>query len=120
MNYYRPSEIAGSNGEHTGKWRYTVTNDGRTYAVGYCAEQMCEHDTPDEAREHYRQYELDTAVREFETVGSAHPCEVCGEWTNKGLEVGVGIGRPFHLCDEHRTLDYVREHYTAGDVVSSY
>lgn len=61
MNYYGPREIADESGKGIGKWRYTVRNDNHVFAVGYCAEQHCQHDTPDKAREHYRQYEVDTA-----------------------------------------------------------
>lgn len=37
MNYYSPREIRDAEGKPTGKFHYTVKNDGHISAVGYCS-----------------------------------------------------------------------------------
>lgn len=59
MNYFDAREILGPDGEPSGRWRYTCRNDDKVWAVGYCAEGCPGHPTPEEAREHYRQFVLD-------------------------------------------------------------
>lgn len=56
MNYYQPLEIATEAGQPSGKWRMTLTNDNYTYAIGYCRERKCEHLSPEEASDCYREY----------------------------------------------------------------
>lgn len=119
MNYYGPREIADESGNGTGKWRYTVRNDDRVRAVGFCAEQHCQHDTPEEAREHYRQYEVATA-HEAEVGWPGNACRECGALTQKGYAVGRGGMGLVLLCDEHRTRDVLNKHVVAGDAISSY
>lgn len=115
MNYYGPREIADENGTGIGKWRYTVRNDDRVYAVGYCADGCPGHDTPEEAREHYRQYTLDHAHEaEFRPPSE---CLICGAWTPKGFDVDH---HTYALCDEHRTREHLDPLVKPGDAISSY
>ena len=51
MNYYKPMKKA-----DTLKWQFTCRNDNVIYPVGYCNERNCEHDTPEEASDCYRDY----------------------------------------------------------------
>jgi hypothetical protein len=97
MNYYTVSELA-KDGQATSLYHYTVTNDGRTRPTGYCADGCPGHSTPDEAREHYRQYILDTARFDGQYRAQFH-CEVCGAWTQGFASTEQTM---YHLCDEHR------------------
>lgn len=59
MNYYAPRELKDpATGEPSGLWHYTVMNDGRVRAVGYCAdkENLCTHTTPEAASDCYKRY----------------------------------------------------------------
>lgn len=115
MNYYGPREITDEHGSGTGKWRYTVRNDDRVWAVGYCTD--CPgHDTPEEAREHYRQYTLDTAF-EIEVSWPGNACRVCGALTTKGCSVDHSL---YLLCDEHRTREHLDSVVHATDAISSW
>jgi hypothetical protein len=117
MNYYDAREIK-KDGEPSGLWHYTVTNDGYTSPVGYCAQDCPGHPTPKEASEHYRQYLLDTSTCVV-TVGDYNPCEVCGALTNK--MAGVHGIPTYRLCEEHATRDQIAERYTGpGRIISSF
>ncbi len=110
MNYYQPRQTT------DGHWHYTCRNDDRIRPVGYCAERRCKHETPEEAIECYGEYQLSGMRLEHATM--AHQqlrCDVedCDEWTQTITQVGRGMGSTrFHLCDEHRTEEVVRELYS--------
>lgn len=116
MNYYAPREIADPAGNGVGTWRYTVRNDDRIWPVGYCAEQMCRHATPEEAREHYRQWELDHR-RAVEVAWPGNACRICGALATKGFTTnGYSV---YLLCDEHRTREHLDSLVIPGDFMSS-
>lgn len=119
MNYYAPREMAGTDGQSTGKWHYTVGNDDRVYPVGNCARGCPGHDSPADAREHQRQYDLAHA-RFTTTLGAYNPCEVCGALTNRAATWGIGGMSLVRLCDEHRSPKYLESFVSVGDVMSSY
>lgn len=119
MNYYGPLELM-KDGVGSGLWHYTRTHNDITIAVGYCAENCPGHATPEEAREHYKQYMLDTAL-DLNTgtdTKAQHPCEICGGWCQTYATVG---GMPaWYLCDAHRTKEGVASIYRVGNEISSY
>lgn len=119
MNYYAAREMADATGRPTGRWHYTVRNDDRTYPVGNCAGGCPGHDSPEEAQEHQRQYDLAHARFDV-TFGSYNPCEVCGELTNRGAQWGIGGMSQARLCDEHRTPEHLNSRVTVSDVMSSF
>ena len=99
-DYYQPLEIADESGAPTGRYHYTVTNNGETAAIGYCAEDCPGHETKEEACEHYRQYLLDCHAQ-YNGTYSDHlsQCSVCGILTNRYGQVAEALYIP--LCDEH-------------------
>ena len=105
MNYYDAREMTDKDGKGIGKWRYTQSNKrSGTYAVGHCAEGCDGHDTAEEAREHYRQYLLETRVSKFENASDTqHKCQVegCDEWTQTWVH--IGSSHHFALCEKHQT-----------------
>lgn len=63
MNTYQALELETEKGSGTGKgyFHFTVTNDGFTRPVGYCAQNMndpekCHHKTEAEAADCYRKF----------------------------------------------------------------
>lgn len=117
MNYYTATELA-KDGKPTGLWHYTRRNDGRMWPVGYCAENCPGHATPDEAREHYRQYQIDTA-RDRKTVQWGG-CEVCDTPTKDGVCIEPDQMEFHHLCPEHHnraTLETLIK--SPGDMIAS-
>lgn len=127
MNYYQPKELADEAGKPTGVWHYTCTNDHKTWPTGYCAQGCTGHATPDEAREHYRQYLLDTAdfdgrLGQSSTSRTERKCEAdgCDVWTDRFASVGPGRMEMHFLCDQHRNRENLDPLVIAGDVTSSY
>lgn len=124
MNYYQPRELKDKDGNPSGIWHYTCMNDGRIWAVGYCAQGCPGHDTKDGAYEHQRQYELDNA-RYNGKLGNEHhreerKCEICGEWTDGYASVGMGGMERYILCDQHRNRESLDTLVEAGDSFGSY
>lgn len=119
MNYYQPRQVLGADGQ-PGGWHYTCRNDSRIWPVGDCAGHP-PHATQDEAYECWTNYLLSNRLRlDRQEHDVKRPCkfEGCEEWTQGYAEVD---GRIFHLCDEHRTAEVVRQLFgTAGDAVSSW
>ncbi|MHB1950232.1 MAG: hypothetical protein ACYCQK_02005 [Acidiferrobacteraceae bacterium] len=147
MNYYDARQR-----QDDKRWDYTRMNDGRIWPVGYCASKApCEcvtiergysadpgcqtcsgsgrvanpdycgsHDTAEEARACFARYLLDGAREEG--YGDWTGCEVCDTPTKKGLTTRPGLGHGYALCDEHRTMDQLRElaPADAGQVIASY
>lgn len=125
MNYYDAREII-EDGKPTGRWRYTRLNK-RTgcVAVGYCAEDCPGHATPEEAREHYRQWQLDNARFSdgSEKADTLHRCDAegCEEYTMGTAELHGGTRRAFFLCEKHRNRDALEEILPLpGEIMSSY
>lgn len=54
MSYYKPIQLDDGAGHPSGTWRFAVTRDEVTYAVGYCMSRRCRHKTPEEASDCYR------------------------------------------------------------------
>jgi hypothetical protein len=121
MNYDEPRQI--SSGDNAGKWRYTSMNDGQVWAIGYCANGCPGHDTKDEAREHYRQWQLDTKLQFHD--GPADPdtlrrCEADGCTEHTAGSASMGPWLSWTLCPAHRTRETVEALYpTAGDSIHS-
>lgn len=117
MNYDQPRQLK------TGGWHYTSMNDGRVWAVGYCADHRgTPHATEDEARACYTRYLMEQRTQFDGTLGSYNPCEApsgCATLTNR---CAVIDGWPkWRLCDEHRTPEIVAELHgpLAGDSIHS-
>lgn len=117
MNYYEARELRDEKGEGTGRWHYTVRNDGRIWPVGYCADGCPGHESAEAACEHQREYEL-ANLRQITYAGWTD-CQVCGAPTKAGVEHGPGIGHPIALCDEHRTPEVIDGLVVVGQVISS-
>lgn len=118
MNYYQPRELL-KDGKPTGLWHYTCRNDDRVWPVGYCAQDCPGHATPEEAREHYRQYLLDNARYDGYLRDEQRKCEICGAWTQRYAE-GPHIFMHV-LCDEHCNREGLSQVIgTMGDIISSY
>lgn len=118
MNYYRPRQLF-KDGKPTGLWHYTCYNNDEVSLVGYCAKDCPGHVSPEEAREHYKQYLLDHARYGGILYDEQHKCEICGTWTQRYAD-GPHIFIHF-LCDKHYNregLDQVIG--KVGDIVSSY
>jgi hypothetical protein len=81
------------------------------------------HETPDEAREHYRQYELNERLRLIPgrpDAGTLKRCQAkggCSHYT-AGQAV-IGAYRCWYLCDEHRTKEMVASLYIMHDFYES-
>lgn len=124
MNYYHPYQRS------TGEWFYVMVNDGMVYRVGYCAEDACQgHTTEEEAREHYRQYELDNATyrdattlpEEAQRKQRERHCAVCQAWTRSFAQLGPGRLQIVFLCADHLNRDGLDQAVpTMGDAISSY
>jgi hypothetical protein len=119
MNYYDAREKMDAQGNPSGIWHYTAQNDDYVYPVGYCAQDCPGHATPEEAREHYRLYLLDTARYDGVSKDEQRKCEKCGEWTQGYVHIPLSMERHV-LCDNHRnreTLDAVM--HRVGQSMSS-
>ena len=116
MNYDQPRQLK------DGGWHYTSRNDGRVFAIGYCADHKdAPHATEDEARRCYRDYLLNERLRLDLTLGDYNPCEVAGCKTLTNRAVSIDGWPRWRLCDEHRTKEAVAEMYgpLAGDSMHS-
>lgn len=80
------------------------------------------HDTPEEARACYKEYQLDLRLRFFDDVSNApalHLCQKkgCDRYTSGLAE--IGSYQHFRLCATHRTRADVAEILTVGTSWSS-
>ncbi len=119
MNYYDAREISGEKGTSSGLWHYTAQNDGRIFPVGYCAQECVGHPTPEEAREHYRLYLLDSAQYDGMMQDEQRKCEVCKKWTQYYAYIPLAMTKHI-LCNEHcnrETLDTVM--HRVGQIIAS-
>lgn len=110
MNYDQPRQL--QNGPSASKWHYTRMNDDRIWPIGYCAEDCPGHDSPNEARAHYRLYLLNNSLRfhpDTDAADTLHRCEApdCSAYTSGSASLGVWIR--FDLCAAHRTREVVEQ-----------
>lgn len=102
MNYDQPRQIA--DGPHAGKWHYTSANRRTgTHPIGYCSDHG-PHDTEDEARACYRQYER-SRIKLDAKYTNWSGCEYRG--CDKPTKTGATAGpwRLASLCEEHLTTE---------------
>lgn len=115
MNYDQPRQL------ESGGWHYTTFNRRiGTFPVGYCRDHG-PHETQDDARRCYRDYELNERLLLDGTLGSWNPCEFPGCETLTNRDARIGGWSRWRLCDEHRTKEVAAEMYgeLAGDSVHS-
>jgi hypothetical protein len=124
---YLPNEIL-IDGTGTGLVLYSrVSNDRRVIEpVGYCKTGCPGHSDPDDAREHFRQYQLDECLvysMDDDTNTRLMPCSICGALTSASGVVGLpDTGdycwtRSFPLCLQHKTRESVEKLYHFDDMV---
>lgn len=121
MNYDEPRQI--KEGDFAGRWLFTTYNRRTgTHAIGYCAEGCDGHDTEEEARKHYHEYQLDQL--EFsdgpEDPDILHRCQSkdCTEYTAGSAKIGWHL--VWYLCSEHRNRESVGVLYSrANDSIHS-
>jgi hypothetical protein len=117
MNYLQPRQRKNEDGT-LGKWHMTNKHDDDVYPVGYCADGCPGHDTPDEAREHFRAYLLDST--DYDTRhrwGSPRRCEVCGKFTTRFVQ--TAWEHVHTLCPAHANRDGLAAVLVVGDMVTS-
>lgn len=114
MNYDQPRQLK------AGGWHYTSRNDDRIWPVGYCGSHE-PHETEDEARRCYRDFELNERLGLDGTLSNWNPCEYPGCETLTNRDATVSGWSMWRLCDEHRTAECCAELYgeKAGDSVHS-
>lgn len=115
MNYYAARERA----DHTG-WHFTVSNDGQTWPVGYCA-CHAPHVTKAEAEACYTKFVLDTRLvlqepRAMQARDTVLGCRECGDLTHRGAVID---DKYIPLCEAHRTRVVVEKYWTAKPFFSS-
>lgn len=121
MRHNNPRELRDANGQPTGLWHYTVYVDSLklTYPIGYCADNCPGHATPDEAREHYRQYLLDEQLTYGDQQDVQYRCSACQEWTTGYAHI-PDLVRYWPLCSAHQTREEVEKLFPAvGDSIGS-
>lgn len=104
MNYYDAREMRQEDGTPSGRWHYTAQHDNAVFPVGYCAQSCPGHASPEEAREHYRRYLLDSARYDGFLAEEQRRCEACGAWTQGDAYIPLVMERHV-LCEEHRTRE---------------
>jgi hypothetical protein len=107
MEVYSASQITFDD-RPTGKYHYTRSCSAGTSPVGYCADSCPGHDTPEEAREHYRQYLLDKCVVPIVMLEEQRKCLECGEWTQDA--VLIDARERLVLCKEHQGREFLEKH----------
>lgn len=66
------------------------------------------HDTPEEAVEHYRQYNVINAKTGF-SEDEQRKCEICEKWTQHYMAFKDFFKLPVYLCEEHLTHEYLNK-----------
>lgn len=145
MNYYKASERVKDH-----RWDFTCTNDGRTWAIGYCAGwpdyteeefnripdlreraaalekfkdkyHLDGHPDSAAAGSCYRQYLLDNRTSYGgKLIGQQRKCAACGAWTDQYAQVDQ---EHIYLCSEHATRETLERVYppmTSAQIASSY
>ena len=117
MNYYDARQRQSDQ-----KWDFTCHNRRTgTWAVGKCADHQCHHDTPEEARECYRQYILDhKLVLDHHEFKPWAECDVegCDFDTNRAAEAGPYFY--WALCSQHMNKETVASLLKVGSFMGSW
>lgn len=113
MAHYKPAKI-------NDKWYFCRHQSAKKMKAGHCI--TCNgHNTPDEAREHFKQYLIENATHE--TTSTINNCKVCGKFTYIIFSTFMGIHVP--LCSDHDMQDQdgnitgLKEAIKACDYVTS-
>ena len=114
MNYYQARQR-----KDDGLWHYTCQNDHQIWPVGYCAQGCAGHQTAKEAETHFREWVLDTATFDGTLSNQQRKCEVCGIWTDRIAQAGIGMTDTHVLCDEHRTRAWLATVLPEQEVIIS-
>jgi len=115
MNYYEARLLK------TGKWNWTRMNDNVITTAGDCINHPEGHTTKEEAERCFYEYVLKN-LKEFEVKFAQFKCEICDNWTSKGLETAIS-SRSAYFCDEHRNKEsWIKSHPFTPDIkiISSY
>jgi hypothetical protein len=117
VNYDQPRAL------RDGGWHYTRRNDDRIHPIGYCADHA-PHETEQEARVCYRNYELTERLRFQDDDPDADHLSRCNAPDCKAYTSGsaqIGAWRFWRLCAEHRTRETVEALYgpEAGNSIHS-
>lgn len=86
-------------------------NDAETFKHKYHTNG---HTTQQEARDCYKEFELDNSLRlDRVTSSTMHKCQVCETWTQRLATIGPWIS--YHLCDNHCNRENVAKLYSVGE-----
>lgn len=66
------------------------------------------HDTAEEAIEHYRQHNIETAIS-GKNEDEQHKCEICGDWTQLYMVFKDFFKLEVYLCEKHFSGKYLDE-----------
>lgn len=117
MNYYKALQR-----EADGRWDYTCTRDGKTWATGGCAAHDDGHATEAEAYACQKTFMLTRLLEIVEPSSERRvfPCAAagCSEVTSGKILVGPMLAWP--LCDQHRNKETVSVLLQVGESLSSY
>ncbi len=120
---FRALEKLDANGNKSGKFHYCVYSDEESwppYPVGHCANGCPGHDTPEEARQHYQEYQFDQNMHYGAAdEASKQKCCVCGDWTNGRAWKQGEFPKEFVLCDAHNNADSLRPVFFAKAVAAA-
>ena len=131
MNYYQARELE-KDGKPSGLWHFTVHNRrSGTYALGYCAENDCQHQSEHEAQECYAEYLLDNMkepevleedlVNDDETPIQQVRCEYEGCRKVVDSRVYYRFKGDFkHFCKLHRDRESIKKTIWPYQIVSSW
>ena len=97
MAYYTPRQ------QTNGKWFYTCQN-GDTIFTLECCKNCDGHDSPEEASECRRQYNIKTAQSGWSDE-LQRKCAVCGEWTQSYKIVDREFPTEYYLCSSHNNVE---------------
>lgn len=126
---------------------YVLTEDGKTYPVGYChewkeltpgvlSEEVCKdynedygkfkhkyhtsgHKTEKEACNCYKEYLLDSSFQKLDQRDGQYKCQECGKFTQNLILVGIDTKFAFHLCEEHAKPRFAAKYFEISSIASS-
>jgi len=103
MNYRQPKQR-----KDDGKWQFCCANGTGSWPEGYCATNVCRHDTAEEAAACYRRWLVEQKSEEaFGQLDVQRKCVLCGDWTSRTIMVRGKIYSGY--CEKH-TLREAAEH----------
>lgn len=111
---YQALELVGDDGKGRGLFHYCMSSDEEKWPpspVGGCAENCPGHSTPEAARLHYKEWQINHASTLKVVRSSQERCKVCDEWTQLRATVGSQFFEEFPLCEQHNTLEQLRVLY---------